>query len=162
MKQAFCALTLIVCSFVLMNMADSALATTAQIDGTNETNTYTFDDGKSFDTSISKHTQTIRQALKLFNQGNAAVRENNFDGAIEAYSDAIDLVGSIAILFQNRGTVYARTNQLQLAITDYKQALQIDPTLVAVHRSLYPLGIVLMNSMVRIDRRPCDSILKFF
>ena len=39
-------------------------------------------------------------------------------------------------MFQNRGTVYARSSQPELAIEDYKRALQLDPSLVAVHRSL--------------------------
>jgi tetratricopeptide (TPR) repeat protein len=61
-----------------------------------------------------------------FQVGRLLVAARNYDGAIRAYSNAINIVPS-ANAFINRGLVFETTGQLVQAMSDFDEAIRIDP-----------------------------------
>ncbi|KAJ2252012.1 Small glutamine-rich tetratricopeptide repeat-containing protein 2 [Coemansia sp. RSA 455] len=60
-------------------------------------------------------------------KGNSLVVTRDYQGAIEAYTKAIDLVSDNAVYFGNRAAAYSQNGDYQEAVDDAKQALDIDP-----------------------------------
>ncbi len=71
--------------------------------------------------------QLPAEAAVWSNRGNVRVRQNNLSGAIEDYTQAIDLAANKPDPYLNRGAVWEAMGQWQKAIEDYNRVLQIDP-----------------------------------
>jgi len=61
------------------------------------------------------------------NRGNARVGQNNLDGAIADFNQAIELAPDQADPYLNRGTALEAKGEFAAAIADYNQVLSIDP-----------------------------------
>ncbi len=71
--------------------------------------------------------QLPQEAAVWSNRGNVRVRQNNLDGAVADYSEAIALAPTEPDPYLNRGAVWEAMGQWEKAIDDYNQVLQIDP-----------------------------------
>ena len=77
----------------------------------------------------------ITNADYFVNQGNAALRQQNYGHAIECYNGALKLNPSLsaalnfplATAYKNRGEVYFYQGENDLAIADYTMALELNP-----------------------------------
>ena len=71
-------------------------------------------------------------AEAAFNRGNEAYEAGNYDQAIEEYTEAIWRVPSssrenAAIIYNNRGLAYMGKGDFSRAISDFEEALRINP-----------------------------------
>jgi lipoprotein NlpI len=83
--------------------------------------------------TISPAQDIQRQASAFVSDGILRYQRGDFDGAIAAYNQAIDLDPKAGEAFFNRGIAKAAHDDLDGAIADYSQALQVDPTLSAAY-----------------------------
>ena len=68
-----------------------------------------------------------KKAIKLFKQGNIHLTKNEFDRAIEAYTQAIALNPDFAEAFNHRGMAYGNKGEFDRAIPDFNQAIALNP-----------------------------------
>lgn len=71
--------------------------------------------------------QLPEEAAVWSNRGNVRVRQNNLEGALADYTQAIALAPNEADPYLNRGAVWEAMGQWEKAIEDYNAVLQIDP-----------------------------------
>ncbi len=81
-------------------------------------------------------------ASELSQQGMAALISNDNTGALQAYSNALELDPENTANLTNRGIVYARLGDHKKAVEDYSQALKNDKK---DHRIYYNRGIAYYN-----------------
>lgn len=74
-----------------------------------------------------------QRAENLHQRGILALRQDDFQGALDAIHQAIALAPSHAALYCNRGIAWQRLGNLALAIADYDQAIALDPSLALAH-----------------------------
>lgn len=67
------------------------------------------------------------EAARLFDEGNAAYREGNFEQARTAYEAALNLGFESAALYQNLGNAYFRLDLLGQAMVNYQRASRLKP-----------------------------------
>ena len=85
----------------------------------------------------SEDDKAAAQAAKA--DGNNKLRAGDLDGALKAYTDAIELDPTCAIFYANRAAVYTKmagTENLELAVADCQEALAADPTYVKAYSRL--------------------------
>ena len=73
------------------------------------------------------------QAEAFVSDGILKYQRNDFENAIAAYDQALELDPKSAEAFYNRGLAKAAQNNLDGAIADFSQALQVDPALAAAY-----------------------------
>ena len=66
-------------------------------------------------------------AEELFEQGNNFVQAGQFQKAVAAYQQAIELDPEYQAVYANLGVVYYQLEQLDLAAQQYEKALELDP-----------------------------------
>ena len=71
--------------------------------------------------------QLPQEAAVWSNRGNVRVRQNNLEGAIADYTQAIALAPAEPDPYLNRGAVWEATGQWEKAIGDYNHVLQLNP-----------------------------------
>ena len=71
--------------------------------------------------------QTLQQAAALFEQGNSATANGNFQQAVHDYTQVIALNPNHAGTYVNRGSAYANLKDYSSAIRDYTQAIALNP-----------------------------------
>ncbi|GEQ72314.1 hypothetical protein JCM33374_g6001 [Metschnikowia sp. JCM 33374] len=81
------------------------------------------------------------QAVALKDQGNAFLKEQKYQEAIDAYTKAIELDGSNPIFYSNRAQVHIKMESYGSAIADCDAALGVDPNFV---KAYYRKGVSLM------------------
>ena len=93
----------------------------------------------------SEEDKVAAQSAKA--DGNNKLRAGDLNGALKAYSDAIDLDPTCAIFYANRAAVYTKlagTENLELAIADCQESVALDPGYVKAYSRLglayYHLG----------------------
>ena len=69
----------------------------------------------------------------VFQQGNFLMMLKQMDGAIEAYSRAIELNSNHAASYNNRGVAYCEKGEHDLAIKDYNEALKFEHELASIY-----------------------------
>ena len=89
-----------------------------------------------------------RDYRDLLARGDAALRDDQTFGAIEAYSGAIALRPDSMLAHLRRGETYQRRGELEAAARDFRAAAALDPTAT---RPLEALGDVLYQ-LQRFDR----------
>lgn len=82
-------------------------------------------------------------AQDLYNQGRDLLQQNNYQGAVDAFSRAIGIDPSMAQAYVGRATAYVYENNTQAALQDYNQALQMTPELA---EALYNRGVLLAQT----------------
>jgi Zn-dependent protease len=83
--------------------------------------------------------QQLQPTMELLNQGLAAFRSENYDEAVELFSQVVRRGGEpglLATALTNRGLVESRRGQWQYAIEDEEEALRLQPNLVGAHNNL--------------------------
>ena len=78
--------------------------------------------------------EELRAELAI-EQGNFLLMLKQIDGAIEAYSYAIDLNPRAAHAYYNRGNVYHNKGEFGRAITDYTKAIELNPNLTEAYNN---------------------------
>ncbi len=71
--------------------------------------------------------QLPQEAAVWSNRGNVRVRENDLEGAIADYTQAIALAPTEPDPYLNRGAVWEATGQWEKAISDYNHVLHLNP-----------------------------------
>lgn len=74
--------------------------------------------------------ENTHKAISLKNQGNDRLKENDYDGAIESYSQAIDLDPSQAVFYSNRAQAEIKNEQYGAAIDDASVSIKLDPNYI--------------------------------
>ena len=67
-------------------------------------------------------------ALEYKNRGNAKFKEQDYEGAVQAFSEAIALDPSNAVLYSNRSGAYLAMSHVSKAFKDAEEAVRLDPT----------------------------------
>ncbi|WP_072622333.1 tetratricopeptide repeat protein [Spirulina major] len=67
------------------------------------------------------------EAKELFNQGVDRYQAGDLMGAIDLWSQAIEIDPNFAYAYYNRGLAYSNLKRYEEAITDYTSAIEIDP-----------------------------------
>ena len=75
------------------------------------------------------------RAESAFQQGDFLLRLGQIDGAIEAYSLAVQLNPRDTDAYNNRGVAYNSKGEYGLAIKDFNQAMQLNPIDAAAHNN---------------------------
>ena len=68
-----------------------------------------------------------KSAEEWFDQGNQNYSLNQYQQAIEDYTNAIDLKPQFAGAYDSRGNAYQKLNRWDQAIQDYTKAIEINP-----------------------------------
>ena len=76
------------------------------------------------------------EARKFFDKGNAFKTEQNFNAAIDCYTQAINLFPNYSAAYTNRGEAYFKLGNFDAAIADYQKALSFYPVAEKIHVSL--------------------------
>ncbi|CAO1359232.1 unnamed protein product [Diamesa tonsa] len=64
----------------------------------------------------------------LKEKGNAALTANNFEEAVEAYTEAINLDPNNHVLYSNRSAAYLKYGKLESALEDAEKTISINPS----------------------------------
>jgi len=68
--------------------------------------------------------QEKNDADKLYNEGNARYKSGNYQGAIEKYTEALNIVGDYRYHYQ-RGLSYKNSRQYDRAVSDFEAAISL-------------------------------------
>ncbi|KAK9889068.1 hypothetical protein WA026_004340 [Henosepilachna vigintioctopunctata] len=80
-------------------------------------------------TSVKEVTdQQKLEAEKFKNEGNAAIKNDQYSEALYFYTKAIDINPHNAVYYCNRAAVYSKLEKHMEAIKDCKEAIKLDPT----------------------------------
>ncbi|KAJ1850418.1 Small glutamine-rich tetratricopeptide repeat-containing protein 2 [Coemansia sp. RSA 486] len=71
-----------------------------------------------------------KRAEELKAEGNALVAKKEYTAAINAYTNAIELVNDNAVYYGNRAAAYSQNGDHAEAVDDAKKALEVDPNYV--------------------------------
>ncbi|KAJ1850443.1 Small glutamine-rich tetratricopeptide repeat-containing protein 2 [Coemansia sp. RSA 1722] len=71
-----------------------------------------------------------KRAEELKAEGNAFVAKKEYTAAINAYTNAIELVNDNAVYYGNRAAAYSQNGDHAEAVDDAKKALEVDPNYV--------------------------------
>lgn len=67
------------------------------------------------------------QINELKEKGNAALTAGNFEEAIDAYTQAINLDSNNHVLYSNRSAAYAKAGKFESALADAEKTIEINP-----------------------------------
>merc|ERR1712050_590010 len=68
-----------------------------------------------------------REVAQFMDAGESAFSHGDFDGAIQAYSQALGVDGGVAGAWVGRGGAYLRKGYFQFALSDLDRAIHLDP-----------------------------------
>ncbi len=71
--------------------------------------------------------QPLHAADSAFDQGVAALKDGNFDSAIEKFTKAIESNPKASVAYSNRGIAYSQKGNDAKAIEDHTQAIRLNP-----------------------------------
>ena len=75
------------------------------------------------------------QALRLKDEGNVYIKQQNYSKAVELYTKAIELDPTVSIFYSNRALANQKQDNFQSAVNDCNEALRLDPkNIKAYHR----------------------------
>ncbi|MGA2465905.1 MAG: tetratricopeptide repeat protein [Thermodesulfobacteriota bacterium] len=85
--------------------------------------------------SITQPPSNIKQlsAYDLYKKGNALLTSGNYNDAIEALSEAIELDPKFALAYYGRGIAYSYLKYSKLAIENYDKAIDLNPNLLEAY-----------------------------
>jgi tetratricopeptide (TPR) repeat protein len=83
----------------------------------------------NYDSQVTTHSNMT--ASEWFEKGLEAEQEGNIDDQIRFYSETIRLDPEYGTAYNNRGNAYHRKKEYQRAITDYNQAIFLNPQYAA-------------------------------
>lgn len=74
-----------------------------------------------------------KSAVDLKNEGNKAFQAGDFPGAVELYSQAIELSDDQPLFYTNRAQAYIKTEAYGYAVADASTAIELNPKLVKAY-----------------------------
>ncbi len=89
------------------------------------TATYKVEGLNAEEKDLSTEDKAKADVLKL--EGNKAMTQRDFLGAIEKYSEAININPTNAVYFSNRAAAYSSARKHDLALKDAEKAIELDP-----------------------------------
>jgi tetratricopeptide (TPR) repeat protein len=92
-----------------------------------------------FDTDTETRVQHMSQTFEqLFDTANRLMEAEEFDQAIEAFTEALQFRSDAPEVYYNRGNAYLALMDIEPALTDYNKAVLLDPQLLGayINRSL--------------------------
>jgi small glutamine-rich tetratricopeptide repeat-containing protein alpha len=84
----------------------------------------------------------VAQAEQFKKVGNMHMHDNQYDKAIDAYTQAITLDPTNAVYFSNRAAAYSSKGENQPAVVDAEKAIEVDPSFIKAYSRL-GLGTIL-------------------
>jgi Tfp pilus assembly protein PilF len=82
-------------------------------------------------------------AQDAYNSARDMLQQNNYDGAITAFSNALNIDPNLAQAYVGRATAYVYDGNTQAALQDFNRALQLQPDMA---EALYNRGVLLAQS----------------
>lgn len=76
------------------------------------------------------------EALFIYNRGVRSLRVEEYNDAVNAFTQVIRRMPNLAIAYKGRGAAYYHENRLELAIVDLEKALELDVDLGGAHMYL--------------------------
>jgi tetratricopeptide (TPR) repeat protein len=73
------------------------------------------------------HWDRTQQAMQAAQRGQSYNRQGNFEEAIGAYTEAIQLKPDFVLAYQNRGRAYNDKGDFHKAISDFTEAIRLNP-----------------------------------
>ena len=98
--------------------------------------------------------------------GDSFYQEQNYDSAINSYSEALKLDSNNAVAYVKRGDTYENKEDYDRAMTDYNQALKLDPKNVDAynnrgiafyHKQDYDRAMTDYNQALKLDPKYVDA-----
>ncbi len=80
-------------------------------------------------------TTNERTALQFYNQGLQKLANNDYRGAIAAFTQVVNFNPQQDMAYTYRGDIYRKLGNSQAAIDDYTRALQTNPSFTYLHNS---------------------------
>ena len=77
----------------------------------------------------------MQDAIEAFDRGIDHLRNSEFDHAIEALTEAIELDSDLAIAYNGRGAVYALVGDTDQGIADCNEAIRLAPDEAKFYRT---------------------------
>jgi len=77
----------------------------------------------------------MQDAFEAFNQGIDHLRNGEFEHAVEAFTEAIELEPELAAAYNGRGGVYALIGDTDKAIADCNEAIRLAPEEAKFYRT---------------------------
>lgn len=77
----------------------------------------------------------MQDAIEAFNQGIDHLRNSEFEHAVEAFTEAIELDSELAAAYNGRGAVYALIGDTDHGIADCNEAIHLDPKKAKFYRT---------------------------
>lgn len=106
----------------------------------------------------------VQAAVELKNDGNKALLANNYEEAIQLYSQAINLDPSKEVYFANRAQAYIKEEMYGAAVEDASQALKLNPAYTKAYyrRAVAQAAITKYKDALRdfktvVERAPSDK-----
>lgn len=88
------------------------------------------------DTAQGMMERNLSAADKLFLKGNKLYAEQKYDGAVEAYKEALTLSQSQWGYFFNLGLALKKSDKKEEALTAFKKALELNPESYSINKEL--------------------------
>jgi Tfp pilus assembly protein PilF len=82
-------------------------------------------------------------AADLYNSARGMLQQNDYAGAVDAFTQAINMDPSLAEALVGRATAYMYEGNAEAALQDYNQALQMQPNMA---EALYNRGVLLAQT----------------
>ncbi len=96
----------------------------------------------------------------VFNEGNLALKNGDFDKALRNFTEAIRINPKLAAAYFNRGLVMTQKNDYQAAIEDISEALRLDPDDANANHYLAWLLATNPDDNIRVSQRAIDLATK--
>ena len=77
----------------------------------------------------------MHDAIEVFNQGIDHLRNSEFEHAVEAFTEAIELDSELAIAYNGRGAVHALIGDTDQGIADCNEAIRLAPEEARFYRT---------------------------
>lgn len=77
----------------------------------------------------------MRDAIEAFDQGIDHLQSREFEHAVEAFTEAIELDSQLAIAYNDRGAVYALIGDTDKGIADCNEAIRLAPEEAKFYRT---------------------------
>ncbi len=150
-----------------MKHARRVLASAILIAGVSIAGTVAF--GHDAPVPSDQATQINPAAKTYFTQGEDLAKKKSWEGAIQAYSQAVRLDPKFAEAWNNMGYCYRKVKQFDKALDAYKHALALKPDFTYAHEYMARTYVALGNKdaamreydiLRRLDAKMADEVLK--
>jgi tetratricopeptide (TPR) repeat protein len=100
------------------------------------------------------------EATARYQEGLQRYQEGDYEGAIAAFSQAIELAPDYAIAYNDRGVAFLMLGEYERAVADYGQAIALNPNYALAYNNLgwayyrlnkYPQALSNLNQAIELD-----------